>query len=311
MIIRKLLNYWFSKKRDSFYLFFLILFMGMYAAGYGMNLYDLPSMAWKWKTAGFLGFLLTVTFLLIHMNLYAGHEFLRIFENQAHIPKKQIQHVNSFCITVFLCATLMAMIGLSFLLEPLWPAIAAWFLSLSASAPPPKQPETFQSASAPGPDFAALLGEAAPPPEWMKIVDRILNLAGYLLILLLCLVLLRTLLVHVWRWITKPRHFDDDEKIYLKPTLFLNSQNKPIQKGRGLSYYLSYSGKIRRFYRNKILSSSRRTRKKSPLPAWASPEELEKASGIKDQTLHQIYEKTRYGQQGGSESDWKTLTGRH
>ena len=100
MIIRKLLNYWFSKKRDSFYLFFLILFMGMYAAGYGMNLYDLPSMAWKWKTAGFLGFLLTVTFLLIHMNLYAGHEFLRIFENQAHIPKKQIQHVNSFCITV-------------------------------------------------------------------------------------------------------------------------------------------------------------------------------------------------------------------
>ena len=170
---------------------------------------------------------------------------------------------------------------------------------------------TFQSASAPGPDFAALFGEAAPPPEWMKIVDRILNLAGYLLILLLCLVLLRTLLVHVWRWITRPRHFDDDEKIYLKPTLFLNSQNKPIQKGRGLSYYLSYSGKIRRFYRNKILSSSRRTRKKSPLPAWASPEELEKASGIKDQTLHQIYEKTRYGQQGGSESDWKTLTGRH
>lgn len=310
MTIRKLLNYWFSKKRDSFYLFFVILFMGIYAAGYGMSLYDLPSMAWKWKTAGFLGFLLTVTFLFIHMNLHASHEFLRIFESQTPIPKKQIQHVNSFCITVFLCITLFAMAGFSFLLEPLWPAIAAWFSTLSNSASLPPQPEEFPSASVPGPDFAALFGESAPPPAWMKVVDQILNLAGHLLIILLCFFILRAFLSHVWRWITKPRQFDDDEKIYLKPTLFLIPEKKTEKKGPGLSYYLSYSGKIRRYYRNKILSKAQRTFKKSLPPPWASPEELEKASGIEDQTLHQIYEKTRYSQQGGSESDWKTLIGR-
>lgn len=307
MTIRKLLNYWFLKKREGFYLFCAFLLGGMYAAGLLMEMYASHSLAAFLQSAAFIGFLFLAILVLIHLNLHASHEFLKLFQDQSQFPKKQIEHVNSFCMTIFLGITLFSMSGLSFLLEPLWSVICRWFASIKrpASEPPPTPVEISSSNSVP-PDLSALFGEPAPPPPWMKIVDLFFTAAGYLLIAIICLALLRFLCLSIWNWITKPRHFDDDEKLYLKPTLAMAAKKTGEEKIGGIFYSLSYSGKIRRYYRKQILLHQRKLKKPAP-PSWASPKELENASGIQDETLHQIYEKARYSRQGGDEADWKAL----
>lgn len=310
MTIRKLLNYWFGRKRDSFYLFWAFVFAALYLSGIGVNAYGSPSLARILKAAGFAGFVLIILLLFVHINLYASHEFLKLFQKQGHFPKKQIQHVNSFCMKVFLGVAAVFMFGLPLLLEPLWPAIASWFSNLRQPDSPPLPPQAPEVEAAPRPDFAALFGETPPPPAWMKIADQALNLLGAALAIAVCLFLLRAACLYVWNWLKKPRHFDDDEKIYLRPTLLMPAQKKTRSREQGLPYQLSYSGKIRRHYRRKILSQGRRFSKTSLPPAWASPQELEEASDIEDSTLHQIYEKARYSRQGGDETDWKRLSGR-
>lgn len=310
MTIRKLLNYWFMKKRDGFYLFLTLLLAAAYVAGILTENYGYDSWAAILKSASFIGFLFLAVIILIHSNLHAIHEFLKLFHNQDHFPQKQIEHVNSFCMTVFLGITLFFMAGFSLLLEPLWPVIRQWFASLKHPVQPqPPVPEEICPAFSKVVDFSALFGEPAPPPAWMKIVDRLFSFIGYVLIIAIALFLLRTMCLSIWNWITSPRQFDDDEKIYLKPTLSMSGEKASAPREKEFFYFLSYNGKIRRYYRKKILIQQKKQKKSVP-PAWATPAELEKVSGIEDQILHQVYEKARYSRQGGKESDWKCISGR-
>ena len=108
MTIRKLLNYWFVKKREGFYLFCAFLLGGMYAAGLLMETYASHSLAAFLQSAAFIGFLFLAILVLIHLNLHASHEFLKLFQDQSQFPKKQIEHVNSFCMTIFLGITFVS-----------------------------------------------------------------------------------------------------------------------------------------------------------------------------------------------------------
>lgn len=308
MTIRKILNYWFMKKRDGFYLFLAFLLSAAYVAGILIENYGYDSLSAILKSASFMGFLFLAVIVLIHLNLHASHEFLKLFQQQDHFPQKQIEHVNSFCMTVFLGITLFSMAGLSLLLEPLWPVIRQWFASLKRPVQPqPPVPEEIGPTPSEAYDFSALFGEPAPPPAWMKIVDRIFTVIGYVLIAAIALFLLRAMFLSIWNWITRPRHFDDDEKIYLKPTLSMTGESMPGLREHGIFYGLSYSGKIRRYYRKKILGNQKKQKKPLP-PSWASPQELEKSFDVEDQNLHRIYEKARYSRQGGDEADWKSLS---
>lgn len=305
MTIRKILNYWFMKKRDGFYLFLALLLTAAYVAGILTENCGYDSWAAILKSASFAGFLFLVAIALIHFNLHASHEFLKLFQNRDHFPQKQIEHVNSFCMTVFLGITLFSMAGLSLLLEPLWPVLWQWFASFKHPVQPQQPvPEEIRPAPSEAFDFSAVFGEPAPPPAWMKIVDRLFTFIGYALIIAIALFLLRMMCLSIWNWITRPRQFDDDEKIYLKPTLSMTGKKASEPREKEFFYFLSYSGKVRRYYRKKILLQQKKQKKSVP-PAWASPAELEKASGIEDQTLHQVYEKARYSRQGANESDWK------
>lgn len=297
------------KKRDGFYLFLALLLAAAYVAGILTEHYGYDSQSAALKSASFTGFLFLAVIVLIHLNLHASHEFLKLFQNQDHFPKKQMEHVNSFCMTVFLGITLFFMTGLSLLLEPLWPVIRQWFASLNHPAQPQSPVlEELRPAPSEAIDYSAVFGEPAPPSAWMKIVDQLFTVIWYVLLAAIALLLLRNMFLSIWNWITRPRQFDDDEKIYLKPTLSMAGEKASEPREKEFFYFLSYNGKIRRYYRKKILIQQKKQKKSVP-PAWASPAELEKASGIEDQTLHQVYEKARYSRQGGNESDWKCLSG--
>lgn len=315
MTIRKFLNYWFGKKREGFYFFLAVVLAGCYLTALAIEGYQLTSyketLPGYLKAASFGGTILLALLVLVHLNLYACHEFLHLFQKQGHLPQKQIEHVNSFCMTVFLGLSLLCMVFFSFLLDPLWPVLTAWFKNLFhpvSQTVPPVEMEYTESVMAP--NLSELFGDPAPPPAWMEILNRMFEIVGCLLVLLVLLLLFRTVCLMAWNWITKPRHFDDDEKIYLRPTLFLpvdKPEKSPVQKERGIRYYLSYNGKIRRLYRKRILSGSQKVSVNMSHFFWASPRELEYASGLKDQELHEIYEKARYSSNECTESDWKKL----
>ena len=303
MTVRKLFNFWFGKKREGFYLFLAIAMAALYLTGTGFAHYGYPDTARVLQAAAFAGVVLAALLFLIHWNLFASHQFLHLFRDLGHLPKKQIEHVNSFCMTVFLCVSLAVILLLPPMLEPAWQALYRWVLSWYRPDAVDLTPEGMAQGSPPSSfDFSALSSQVSPPPLWAEILGQALEILGTVITVVFLLFVLRAMAFAAWRFVTRPRHFDDDEKIYLKPTLSMPLAGAPGKRQGGIRFRLSYEGRIRSLYRKEILSrhKSRRTSPRN----WASPEELEKASGLDSQTLHQMYEKARYGPEPCTRQDW-------
>lgn len=307
MIIRKLLNYWFSKKRSDFYIWMAILSVGMYAAGAVLRSGRSPALSSFLEQTGFLSFLLVLLALFIHLNLHANHWFLDHFQETDHLPVRQISHVNSFCMTLFLCLSLLAFLGAAYGLEPFWQMIGRFLADrriLDEAVYPALEMEKGPAMEAP--DLSAFLGEPKPTPVWMEALDRILRILVTVFLAVLVLLAIRSLLRQVWAWITKPRHFDGDEKIYLTPTWALPSGQKKAALHRSIGRLRTYDDKIRQLYRRNILVLSRQ--KKISPPKSASPSELEQAVGLEHRTLHELYEKARYSQKACTRAEWESLS---
>ncbi len=312
-VFRKGMNYWFGQKRDGFYAFAAIVSAVIYAAGLVVAEYEIGAdwarlSSWL-KAAGFLAFLMIIPLILIHRNLQGLHQFLGLFRQADHLPRKQIAHVNSFCMTIFLSLTLVTTAIVSPLLDPVWAAIAKFFRK--EWKPGPVEPPAMEQVSQgqmPHPDMTEIFGKPSPPPAWLKAAEKIFFVVGWLLVAAMIFLILRSMVRSVWSWITKPRLFDDDEKIYLKPVFSLSAEGQPKtdapKEPRGFRRYLSYNSRIRRLYRREILS--RHTRNSHP-QQWASPRELESGVGLDNQTLHELYEKARYADTPCTEDDWKKL----
>ncbi len=313
---RKWFNYWISRDRTNFYgalAGFLVLF---YLLGAFMVRYGAPESGARFKLAGFVGFLTLVVVYIVHKNLNSYYRFLDLFKDTDHMPLKQISYVNSFCMTVFLIAALIGIVVTAYAMEPLWRAIAEWFANRPVTEVPempidytPTPPPT------PNPDMQALLGEVqnpGPPPAWVAVLSAIVEYGAMLLVLVLCFYGIRKGAGKVWEFVTRPRHFDEDEKIYLKPTLDILahlSSPEPEQapQKKGLRYFLSYEARIRRYYKKQILTG-RKQQKCIGLPGeWASPRELEQSAGLEDAVLHRLYEKARYSHAECTEEDWRVL----
>lgn len=308
MTIRKLLNYWFGKKRSGLYACLGLAAAASYLAGNMLPASKAGALPPVLKRIGFLSFLGVILAFFIHLNLHAVHRFLEQFKDTDRLPQKQIGLVNSFCITVFLTLALALLPGTAFCLEPLWHAIGAWLSgrtdlnkALSPALPMETQPINT-------PDPSALLGEARPTLPWIALLDKLLRTAGALILGFLMILAVRRLLLAIWAWITRPRHFDGDEKIYLTPTLSLFASLKPGKDKKGKGSRLSYDKRIRQKYRRKILSLSAK-KKRSPAQS-ASPSELELAVGLNNPILHQLYEKARYSENGCDKTDWQLLSER-
>ncbi len=309
MTIRRLLNYWFGKKRSGFYLFWGFGFGFMYFLGILLQSSVPQALCRALEWAGLAGFLLNVPAFFIHMNLHACHWFLEHFKDTDQLPRKQISLVNSFCMTLFLALCLGILPAAAWGLEPLWQAIGQWFAShtsLDQAVYPALNMELEASQS---PDLSALLGEPKPTPRWLLALDELVRGLAYVLLMALVLLAIRSLCLRVWTWITKPRQFDDDEKIYLTPSWSLASGKNKSPKKRTGFISRSYSQRIRRHYQKQLQTLSRK--KKIPLPSWASPRELEQAVGLEQEILHQVYEKARYGKEECSREDWEKANSSH
>ncbi len=299
MIIRKLMNYWFQKSRDGFYIFCGVIAAGLYLLGIALGQYS-PDSALsrplKFSAvvlAIFLGLL-----YLIHENLHSLHNFWDMFHQTDHFPEKQLAHVNAFCMTVFLLVSVLVLSVIPPLFDPLWAWIWRGLQYLTrTSASAPVEIEQSHSAVLSQPDLMSALGEnAGEMPAWMKYLDKVLGALAVVLLFLLAVLVLRQIARSIWKFFTKPRQFDDDEKIYLKPSLRLDSE---FQKS-GIRHAFAWlptrtpGEKIRRLYRQRILKHFSQ-KAAGVLPRWASPSELEKTCGIDQPSLHELYEKARYG----------------
>lgn len=299
MSIRKLMNYWFQKSRDGFYIFFGILAAGLYALGTALGHYFQESaLSWSLKlSASILAIFLGLLYL-VHENLHSLHGFWDMFHQTDHFPEKQLSHVNAFCMTVFLLISVLVLSVVPPLFDPLWAWIwrgLQYLTRTSSSAPVEMEQTTSTTLNQPDllPSLAEQAGEA---PAWMKFLDQILGVLAVFLLLLLAVLVLRQIARSIWKFFTKPRHFDDDEKIYLKPSLHLDS-NAPKTGFRRAMAFLPVrtpGEKIRRLYRQRILKHFSQ-KAAGILPHWASPSELEETCGMDQPALHELYEKARYG----------------
>ncbi|MCI8888132.1 MAG: DUF4129 domain-containing protein [Hungatella sp.] len=303
MTIRKLLNYWLSKKRSEFYVFGGLLLGGVYVVGAMLN----GSRSALLKQIGFFGLLILIPAHFIHANLHAGHWFLDHFKDTDHVPRRQIAYVNSFCMTFFLGVSILAMPAAAYVTEPLWQAIFLWFSRRSHPERAVYPALNMDMKPASPPDMTKIFGEPKPTPAWIQVLDQVFYVLGAILVMILFFMMVKGICRKVWAWITRPRHFDDDEKIYLTPAWTLPSGKREKAGRTSRLWFSSYSGRIRRMYQKEILAGAKKT-KVSPSP-WASPRELEKAAGVEHPVLHELYEKARYGPEGCSKEDWGRLRG--
>ena len=311
MSIRKLMNYWFQKSRDGFYIFFGILAAGLYALGTALGHYFQESaLSWSLKlSASILAIFLGLLYL-VHENLHSLHGFWDMFHQTDHFPEKQLAHVNAFCMTVFLLISVLILSVVPPLFDPLWAWIwrgLQYLTRTSSSAPVEMEQTTSTTLNQPDllPSLAEQAGEA---PAWMKFLDQILGVLAVFLLLLLAVLVLRQIARSIWKFFTKPRHFDDDEKIYLKPSLHLDSNAPKTGFRRAMTFLPARTPgeKIRRLYRQRILKHFSQ-KAAGILPRWASPSELEETCGMDQPALHELYEKARYGNVPCTKEDLKDL----
>ncbi len=311
MSIRKLMNYWFQKSRDGFYIFFGILAAGLYALGTALGHYFQESaLSWSLKlSASILAIFLGLLYL-VHENLHSLHGFWDMFHQTDHFPEKQLSHVNAFCMTVFLLISVLVLSVVPPLFDPLWVWIwrgLQYLTRTSSSAPVEMEQTTSTTLNQPDllPSLAEQAGEA---PAWMKFLDQILGVLAVFLLLLLAVLVLRQIARSIWKFFTKPRHFDDDEKIYLKPSLHLDSNAPKTGFRRAMAFLPARTPgeKIRRLYRQRILKHFSQ-KAAGILPRWASPSELEETCGMDQPALHELYEKARYGNVPCTKEDLKDL----
>lgn len=306
MTIRKLLNYWFKEKRTGFYLTLAFISAGIYLVGVLTESSVSGRFPLALRKGGFFSFLALVLLFFIHLNLHSCHWFLEHFKDTDHLPKSQIAHVNSFCMTLFLTLSLVILPLTAYALEPVWQWIRQWF----AGRVQPEDaiyPALHMDAEPMNtPNLAELLGDVKPTPVWMEKLDELVRILAGVLLVILMLLAIRGLCRRVWAFITKPRQFDDDEKIYLTPAWSLLSGEKSKTHRTSLFRPRSYNDRIRRQYRREILIHLRK-KKLSPSP-YASPQELEETAGLTHPVLHQIYEKARYGNRKCTKEDWEMVS---
>ena len=88
MSIRKLMNYWFQKSRDGFYIFFGILAAGLYALGTALGFYLQDSaLSWVLKLSAVILTIFLGLFYLVHKNLHSLHHFWDMFHQTDHFQK--------------------------------------------------------------------------------------------------------------------------------------------------------------------------------------------------------------------------------
>ncbi|HIT64406.1 MAG TPA: hypothetical protein IAC37_08200 [Candidatus Ventrimonas merdavium] len=310
MIIRKLVNYWVGRRHDGLHMFCGTVCALLYLAGW---LVEEPGGA-VLKRAGTAGMFVLLLGILLHVSLHGFSQFLDRMKDEGQIPRKQMEQVASLCLTIFLLAAAVGMAGAAWGGGRAWQTAAAWLAEHLEPVPAPSMEPAFADLDAgletAGPNPFVDLTE--PPPEWVQAADRILEIVGEMILILMAAAAAYQLARGVWKFLIRPRNWDTDEKIYLRPALFSGREEQARGEGAPgkdedapgrFRLRPTYTQRIRRQYRKEIRAGFARNRKVPEI--WASPEELEDAAGCRRPALHGAYEKARYSGKPCDEKDWE------
>lgn len=309
MIIRKFTNYWIGRRHDGLHIFWGTVCALLYLAGWLLEEQGGAVL----KRAGTAGLFVLMLAVLLHVSLHGFSQFLDRVKDEGQIPRRQIEQVASLCLTVFLLAAAVGMAGAAWGGERAWQAAASWLEEHLEPVPAPSMEEAFA-------DLGTGMGEsgvnpfaelAEPVPEWVQAADRLLEVLGAAVLILLAAAVVVQLICSVWRFLIRPRNWDTDEKIYLRPALFSGVEKAAegtgaLGEGDGVfgrfRLRATYAQRIRRQYRKEIRAGLTKNRKVPEI--WASPQELEEAAGCRKPALHKAYEKARYSGRTCDEKDW-------
>ena len=305
----RLANWWIGKKHPWFHTSLAFAFLCLYGIGQIQKTSG-PNAGGAFCRTGAIGFFSFILLVLLHENLHGSSRFLEHWKGSGHVPKKQIEQALSFCMVFFLSVTALSMAVAKTCAGPLSLALKHW---LSSGVRPPHAPfdEMFPADSGVGvPDLSFLANEAAPPSAWAPVIGRFLQACVWLIVGYFLLLSAHGLLQKLVAWTLRTRQWDDDEKVYLKPTFFTLTPGPSHKASRGRFSLnalrpLSFREKIRRQYRRTVCRGMKR--QKNAPACWASPSELEQAAGCQDPSLHAVYEKARYGPGECTREDWEKI----
>jgi succinate dehydrogenase hydrophobic anchor subunit len=303
-LARKLWHHWLSGNRTGFHLALGCVCAGIYALA-GLIGSSVENFVWKgpMQVVGFAGLFVTLLLVLLHANLHGSNRFLQMFEDTGHLPVRQMTAVCTFCMILFLAVSSVVMGGCSVVLPMLWRAFCRWLAGRRVYVDPEAAANIVPDMDNRTPELAAIAGEVKETPFWVRAVEQMIFLAGYVMITVIVIFLFWQLACALYRRFSRPVQWDDDVRISLRP----DGENAEIEKTvqertllRRLKQRMVFSRdpreQVREQYRRAVRGGVKRQRGKID-PAnlrSAAPEELERIADISDQGLHDCYEKARY-----------------
>jgi hypothetical protein len=301
---RKLRHHWLSGNRTGFHLALGCVFAGIYALA-GLIGSSVENFVWKepMQIVGFAGLFVTLLLVLLHANLHGSNRFLQMFEDTGHLPVRQMTAVCTFCMILFLAVSVVAMGGCSVVLPIIWRAFCRWLEGRRVYVDPEAAANIVPDMDNRSQDLAAIAGEVRETPFWVRAVEQMIFVAGYVMIAVIVIFLFLQLARALYRIFSRPVQWDDDVRISLKPDGDEEETEKIVQEGtwlRRLKRRMTVSRdpreQVREQYRRAVRGGVKRQRGKiDPVSLRsATPKELERIADISDQGLHDGYEKARY-----------------
>lgn len=300
----KWLNRWIMADVDNFHIVLAIALAVAYALGI-----LLPSE--RLRFCGYTGMFLLVLVQLTHMYYHASDQFFRMHPDTDCIPKEQIKRVNGIYLACFLAFTGTVMAVLPMLrmeqlrawLKSLLYALISFLVGLLPKQEAVTAPEAAAEMAPPAMPFAGLETETS---LFAKVIDILLSAAAAILLVCFLAWGIYQLYRLLCRIFAHPEA-DADEKVFLKPADAAKKEKRNRKSSRPLWLDYSVNGRIRKAYKKKLAVSQKES---TPLPAWATPAQLEELAGVTlddRDVYHEVYEKARYSGKPCEGNDLKKL----
>lgn len=303
MTKNKWLNRWIVCRLENFHFAAAVVCVLLYAAG-------VIAEEAKLKRAGYVGTFALILLFFVHKHLHAQYEFLKLHRDVDRLPVGQMKQVGGMFMGIFLAvlSALLALVpfldGKRILLvaEAVVKAILRFLISFFE---PQESGETVVQQSQGAPQGMMPLLSPAERGWLAELLDKAATFLGYCIIAALAVYLLYLFFQKVKYWL-RPRSFDDDEKVFLKPEVFSELLDRKKEKReKRLWMDFSYNGRVRKWYKKAVQQKNIRRKK---IPFSASPREIEAIAGFDEEeerlgVLHMLYEKARYSETGCGKED--------
>ncbi len=296
----RMLNWWISQKLDNLHIILALI-------GVLICLTGIISGETEFCRYGSAGLTVLGVVYFLHEHLYRFRQYLKDYGSQDRLPLQRMKQMNGVLLLLYLAAFfILAEAGLKLpwktlgnFMKTVFISVVRWLFSLL----PAGEGESF--GEAPQTDGGFFLPELMPgkTSPFMEFLDHAL----YGLLILLAAAGMVWGVVQAGKKLAAylgSLSFDEDEVTFLKPDSIRERAKKEekhhIFKWRVPFFNRHSQGRIRYLYWSCIQKG---IKKQNAQHLWQgmpymTPEQLEKAAGIREQAIHTLYEKARYSQKG-------------